>query len=36
MEHACYGKGLFEEAEKYLLKGLELCERIGFYRLGRW
>jgi len=26
----CYGKGLLEEAEKYLLKGLEFCERINF------
>jgi class 3 adenylate cyclase/tetratricopeptide (TPR) repeat protein len=25
-----YGKGLLEEAEKYLLKGLEFCERISF------
>ncbi|NWG01962.1 MAG: AAA family ATPase [Syntrophaceae bacterium] len=25
-----YGKGLLEEAEKYLLKGLEFCERINF------
>jgi tetratricopeptide (TPR) repeat protein len=24
----CYGKGLLEEAEKHLLKGLEFCERI--------
>ncbi len=24
----CYGKELLEEAEKYLLKGLEFCERI--------
>jgi class 3 adenylate cyclase/tetratricopeptide (TPR) repeat protein len=24
---SCYGKGLLEEAEKYLLKGLEFCER---------
>jgi tetratricopeptide (TPR) repeat protein len=27
---SCYGKGLLEEAEKYLLKGLEFCERINF------
>jgi class 3 adenylate cyclase/tetratricopeptide (TPR) repeat protein len=27
---SCYGKGLFEEAEKNLLKGLEFCERINF------
>jgi class 3 adenylate cyclase/tetratricopeptide (TPR) repeat protein len=27
---SCYGKGLFEEAEKYLLKGLEFCKRINF------
>jgi tetratricopeptide (TPR) repeat protein len=27
---SCYGKGLLEEVEKYLLKGLELSERIGF------
>jgi class 3 adenylate cyclase/tetratricopeptide (TPR) repeat protein len=25
---SCYGKGLFEKAEKHLLKGLEFCERI--------
>jgi class 3 adenylate cyclase/tetratricopeptide (TPR) repeat protein len=25
-----YGKGLLEESKKYLLKGLELCERINF------
>lgn len=25
-----YGKGLLEEAEKYVLKGLEFCERINF------
>jgi tetratricopeptide (TPR) repeat protein len=25
---SCYGKGLLEETEKYLLKGLEFCERI--------
>ena len=25
---SCYGKGLLEEAEKYLLKGVEFCERI--------
>jgi class 3 adenylate cyclase/tetratricopeptide (TPR) repeat protein len=24
----CFGRGLFEEAEKYLLKGIELCERL--------
>jgi len=28
---SCYGKGLLEEAEKYLLKGLELCERINLH-----
>jgi tetratricopeptide (TPR) repeat protein len=27
---SCYGKGSLEEAEKYLLKGLEFCERIDF------
>jgi tetratricopeptide (TPR) repeat protein len=27
---SCYGKGLLGEAEKYLLKGLELSERINF------
>jgi tetratricopeptide (TPR) repeat protein len=27
---SCYGKGLFEEAEKYLLKGVEFCEKINF------
>ncbi len=25
---SCYGKGLLEEAEKYLLKGFEFCEKI--------
>jgi class 3 adenylate cyclase/tetratricopeptide (TPR) repeat protein len=24
----CFGRGLLEEAEKYLLKGIELCERL--------
>jgi len=28
---SCYGKGLLEEAEKYLLKGLEFCERINLH-----
>ncbi len=27
---SCYGRRLLEEAEKYLLKGLEFCERINF------
>jgi tetratricopeptide (TPR) repeat protein len=27
---SCYGKGLLEEAEKYLLKGFEFCKRINF------
>ena len=27
---SCYGKRLFDEAEKYLLKGFEFCERINF------
>jgi len=27
---SCYGKGLLDEAEKYLLKGIEFCERINF------
>ncbi|OHE17926.1 MAG: hypothetical protein A2X96_11380 [Syntrophobacterales bacterium GWC2_56_13] len=27
---SCYGKGMLEEAEKNLLKGCELCEKIGF------
>jgi tetratricopeptide (TPR) repeat protein len=27
---SCYGKGLLEEAEKYLLRGLEFCERINY------
>jgi tetratricopeptide (TPR) repeat protein len=27
---SCYGKGLLEEAEKHLLKGVEFCERINF------
>jgi class 3 adenylate cyclase/tetratricopeptide (TPR) repeat protein len=25
---SCFGRGLFEEAEKHLLKGIEFCERI--------
>ncbi len=28
---SCYGKGLLEEAEKHLLKGIEFCERINLY-----
>ena len=28
---SCYGKGLLEEAEEHLLKGLEFCERINFH-----
>ncbi|MBM4307433.1 MAG: hypothetical protein FJ123_11950, partial [Deltaproteobacteria bacterium] len=28
---SCYGKGLFEESEKHLLKGAELCEKIKYY-----
>jgi len=28
---SCYGKGLLEEAEKHLLKGIEYCERINFH-----
>jgi class 3 adenylate cyclase/tetratricopeptide (TPR) repeat protein len=28
---SCYGKGLLEEAEKFLLKGLEFCERINLH-----
>jgi tetratricopeptide (TPR) repeat protein len=28
---SCYGKGLLEEAEKYLLKGGEFCEKINFH-----
>jgi predicted ATPase/class 3 adenylate cyclase len=31
---SCYGKGLLKDAEEYLLKGLELCERINFYSWG--
>jgi tetratricopeptide (TPR) repeat protein len=27
---SCYGKGVLEEAEEYLLKGFEFCERINF------
>jgi tetratricopeptide (TPR) repeat protein len=27
---SCFAKGLLEEGERYLLKGLELCERINF------
>ena len=27
---SCYGKGLLKEAEKYLLMGVEFCERINF------
>jgi tetratricopeptide (TPR) repeat protein len=33
---SCYGKGLLEEAEKYLLKGLEFCERINFRLWDGW
>jgi tetratricopeptide (TPR) repeat protein len=25
---SCYGRGLFEEAEKHLLKGIEFCEKL--------
>jgi len=28
---SCYGKGLLKEAEKYLLMGVEACEKINFY-----
>jgi class 3 adenylate cyclase/tetratricopeptide (TPR) repeat protein len=28
---SCYGKGLLEEAEKHLLKGVAFCERINFH-----
>ena len=28
---ACYGKGLQEEAENHLLKGIEFCEKINFH-----
>ncbi len=28
---SCYGKGLLEEAEKHLSKGVEFCERINFH-----
>ena len=28
---SCYGKGLLKEAEKFILKGLELCERINLH-----
>ena len=28
---SCYGKGLLEESEKHLPKGIEFCERINFY-----
>ena len=27
---SCYAKRLLEDAEKYLLKGLEFCERMNF------
>jgi tetratricopeptide (TPR) repeat protein len=27
---SCYGKGLLKDAEKYLVKGLQFCERINF------
>jgi tetratricopeptide (TPR) repeat protein len=27
---SCYGKGFLKDTEKYLLKGLEFCERINF------
>jgi tetratricopeptide (TPR) repeat protein len=28
---SCHGKGLLEEAEKHLLKGIEFCERINLH-----
>ena len=28
MEFPAYGRGLLEEAEKHLLKGIEFCERL--------
>ena len=28
---SCYAKGLFEEAQKHLLKGAELCEKINYH-----
>ncbi len=28
---SCFSKGFFSEAEKYLLKGTEFCERINFF-----
>jgi tetratricopeptide (TPR) repeat protein len=28
---SCYGKRFFEEATKYLLKGVDFCERSGFF-----
>jgi len=28
---SCYGKGLLKEAEKYLLMGVEFCEKINFH-----
>jgi tetratricopeptide (TPR) repeat protein len=28
---SCYGKGLFEEAEKHLFKGIEFCEKINYH-----
>jgi class 3 adenylate cyclase/tetratricopeptide (TPR) repeat protein len=28
---SCFGKGLLEEAEKHLLKGVEFCERINLH-----
>ena len=28
---SCYGKGLLEEAQKHLLKGAELCEKINYH-----
>ena len=36
---SCYGRGLFEEAEKHLLKGIGFCERVnekGWNFLGHW
>jgi tetratricopeptide (TPR) repeat protein len=27
---SCYGKGLLKDAEKYLLKGIEFCERMNY------
>ena len=33
---SCYHKGLMEEAEKYLMKGVHLCEKINLFSAHGW